>query len=199
MEQKKQAVIIFIKNPVLGKVKTRLAKTVGDERALAIYLRLVQHTQAITQICDVDKRLFYSDFIDEADSWDNTIFVKAVQHGNDLGERMYNAFQTAFDAGYEHLAIIGSDCYQLTTDILNEAFEALKRNDVVVGPTYDGGYYLLGMNKPEKSFFENKRWSTDSVFDDTIVDVLEKNLTVKILQKLSDVDEEKDVPEALLY
>ena len=191
----KQAIILFTKNPELGKVKTRLAKTIGDDNALAIYKKLLNHTREIVIPLDVDKILFYSDIINENDDWSNDVFIKQVQKGNDLGERMNHAFQTVFDIGYESACIIGSDCYELNTTIVAEAFESLKSKNIVVGPTFDGGYYLIGMTKLYHSIFENIEWSTETVFEDTMKEVTRLNLSNYILTKLSDIDEEKDLPQ----
>ena len=110
----KEALIIFAKNPVYGKVKTRLAATIGNEQALFIYHQLINHTINITSQISVDKIVCYSDEIDENDNWDNRIYQKELQHGNDLGERMKNAFKSSFTAGYEQAIIIGTDCIELS-------------------------------------------------------------------------------------
>lgn len=191
----KQAIILFTKNPELGKVKTRLATTIGDEKALAIYKKLLQHTREIVTPLEVDKILFYSDTIIQNDNWSTAIFMKKVQVGNDLGERMNHAFQMVFNLGYESACIIGSDCYELNTTIIAEAFESIKRKNMVIGPTFDGGYYLLGMNKLHSSIFKNIEWSTETVFDDTMKEVENLNLSSHILTKLTDIDEEKNLPQ----
>lgn len=149
------ALIIFIKNPQLGKVKTRLAKTVGDEKALEIYLELSKITRENCQILrGVQSYVFYSDFINKNDEWSNDIFEKAMQSGDDLGDRMLNAF-TFILQNHSKACIIGSDCPTLSAAILEAAFETLDNHDFVVGPSTDGGYYLLGMNAPQH-LFDNK-------------------------------------------
>lgn len=192
--QHKKAIILFTKNPELGKVKTRLAKTIGNEKALEIYIKLLQHTRKIVEPLSVDKFVFYSENPIEKDEWDDKTYSKKAQHGNDLGVRMKNAFEEVFQQNYDSVCIIGSDCYELNTTIVEEAFEKLKIHDAVIGPTYDGGYYLLGMNSLRKELFENKQWSTDSVFVDTVTDFKKFNLNFFSLDKLHDIDEEKDVP-----
>lgn len=192
--QNKTAILIFTKNPELGKVKTRLAKTIGNEKALDIYKKLLNHTQQIVATLKVDKYLFYSDKIANNDQWSEDEYYKKLQSGKDLGERMENAFQELLHLGYDAVCIIGSDCYELNTSIIEEAFSRLKSNDFVIGPTYDGGYYLLGMRKFTKSIFQNKTWSTESVYNDTIFDFKELKASYYNLQKLSDIDEEKDLP-----
>ena len=92
MISQKQLLIIFIKNPELGKVKTRLAKTMGEKKALEIYKSLLSHTHAITKNVNTDKAVFYSDYVDHSDQWEDSIYLKKVQKGSNLGERMLNAF-----------------------------------------------------------------------------------------------------------
>jgi hypothetical protein len=192
--QLKNLLIIFYRNPELGKVKTRLAKTLGDEKALAIYLKLSSHTRAITENLAIDKVIYYSNFVDTEDVWPNTTFQKKLQNGNDLGEKMNNAFVEGFQSGYERVCIIGTDCLELSKDIIQQAFDQLVCYDVVIGPAKDGGYYLLGMKKPMPELFKNKAWSSDTVATDTIQNFKDLSLSYAQLAVLTDVDEEKDLP-----
>jgi len=190
---KKKVLLLFVKNPEAGKVKTRLAKTVGNANALKIYHELVQHTQKITVAADADKRVCYSKAIVEDDVFSPSDYQKTVQAGEDLGFRMEHAFQTAFDDGYENVVIIGSDCYDLDTATIDQAFTALETNDAVIGPALDGGYYLLGLSKPLSTVFHNKVWSTDAVFPSTIGDFDAAGFSFATLPALSDVDHESDL------
>ena len=192
----KPLLIIFYRNPKMGKVKTRLAATVGNDRALEIFRKLSLHTRTITENLAYDKIVFYTDSIDLMDIWPNAIYLKALQEGDDLGERMENAFAGGFESGYDSICIIGTDCYELTGDIIHEAFHALRSSDAVIGPARDGGYYLLGMNKPCPDIFTNKRWSTDTVFQDTVSVFELLRLQFVKLRELSDVDTEDDLPES---
>lgn len=198
MAQKKSPqeslLIIFYKNPELGKVKTRLAASIGDSKAYAIYLLLAQHTRNITEGLPQEKALYYSEFIDTEDAWSNHKFRKFIQFGEDLGARMYNAFEAGFNFGYKSICIIGTDCLDLTKEIIAEAFQHLSTNDVVIGPAADGGYYLLGMNSLHESLFKNKKWSSDSVLTHTLHDVISAGLSVFQLQILTDIDRVQDLP-----
>jgi rSAM/selenodomain-associated transferase 1 len=185
--------IIFYRNPELGKVKTRLAKTIGDERALAIYIKLSSHTRAITEDLAVSKVVYYSEFADTEDHWPNISYQKKIQQGNDLGEKMHNAFANAFADGYKSVCIIGTDCLKLTSSMITNAFMQLTTHDAVIGPAVDGGYYLLGMNKLHPEIFEGKSWSTASVCDDTILDFKNLKLSFSKLEMLSDIDDENDL------
>ncbi len=194
---KEKLLIIFYRNPELGKVKTRLAAAVGDEKALAIYLKLATHTREVALASDFDRVVYYSHHVDTEDNWQENSFHKKLQVGNDLGIRMYNAFENAFRDGYAHVCIIGTDCLELTSEILSAAFEQLKAHDVVIGPARDGGYYLLGMKQLHKDLFANKEWSTNTVAKRTIVDFQNLNLTYSKLATLSDIDREEDLPKGI--
>jgi len=160
-----QELIIFIKNPIEGNVKTRIAASLGSEKALEIYKHLLDITRDTVINLKCGKHLFYSDKV-ENDSWDASIFQKHVQDGETLGERMENAFTELFSNQANKVVIIGSDCPELNSDIINQSFEILDKKDLAIGPAKDGGYYLLGIKKPLPFLFKNKEWSTDSVFED---------------------------------
>lgn len=186
----KSLLIIFTRNPELGKVKTRLAKSVGDEKALEIYKFLLQRTKEITLQIDCDKTVFYSQEIAQNDIWSDE-FSKELQTGDDLGEKMQNAFKSAFAKGYEKAVVIGSDLYDLEPHHISEAFEKLNSSNAVIGPAQDGGYYLLGLKEVYPSIFQNKEWGTSTVRKDTLND-LEK-VSVHLLEELNDVDVIDDI------
>lgn len=193
---KKKRLIIFAKNPELGKVKTRIAKTLGNEVALAIYFQLLEHTKAQTKDLEaVEKVVYYSESLEADDLWSSGEFDKRVQKGGDLGERMYNAFKDAFNEGCESVCIIGSDCQEISQQNIEKAFDQLCNHNAVIGPAQDGGYYLLGMNELSSLFFKGKNWSTDEVFVSTIEDFEREKMTYAELPVLNDVDTEKDLGE----
>ena len=185
--------LIFVKNPELGKVKTRLASSIGVEAALEVYRNLLNHTRRITIKLECQKTVGYSQFVDDNDIWDNSIYDKELQIGHDLGEKMSGAFQNFFQNESSKVVIIGSDCSELTKEIIEESFIMLDDNDVVIGPAKDGGYYLLGMKKYYPQLFENKKWSTNSVLSSTIVDLENLEVDYHILQELSDIDRVEDL------
>jgi rSAM/selenodomain-associated transferase 1 len=187
----KNLLLIFTRNPELGKAKTRLAKTVGDEKALEIYKFLLEKTRNISSEVTSDKAVYYSVKIRENDIWDAKSYQKHQQVGEDLGIRMLNAFKNSFDAGYKKVMIIGSDLYDLTSKNIENAFKKLDTNDVVLGPAEDGGYYLLGMNALQENIFKNKDWGTASVRKDTLTDLQDK--AVFLLEELNDVDVFEDI------
>ncbi len=193
----KKALIIFTKNPELGKAKTRLASTVGDESALRVYKALLHHTASFAKETKVDRFAFYSNEIGGDAYFDSQYFNKVVQEGNDLGARMLHAFQYVFELGYEQAIIIGSDCYDLTSSKLHEAFSLLYHKDFVIGPALDGGYYLMGMRRLLPKLFKGKVWSTETVLDEAIADIENANMSYQKLEALSDIDYEEDLPEEL--
>jgi rSAM/selenodomain-associated transferase 1 len=189
------ALIIFVKNPQQGKVKTRLAKTVGEERALEVYHELMEITsREVSKVTGADCFVFYSNFLPEDDDiWKDEYVIKEVQEGDELGERMKNAFRHLFDQGYERVAIIGSDLPELTHELIKQAFSELDEVDVVIGPAKDGGYYLLAMKEFLPQLFEDKSWSTDGVFDATIENLIEMKKIWHELPILNDIDTEEDL------
>lgn len=187
----KNLLLIFTRNPELGKAKTRLAKTVGNETALEIYKFLLERTKNVSSKVNADKAVYYSVKIRENDIWDENIYQKHQQAGKDLGIRMCNAFKNGFDAGYQKVIIIGSDLYDLSSKNIKEAFKHLDHNDVVLGPAEDGGYYLLGMNSLHEKVFQNKEWGTETVQKETLEDLKDKK--VFLLDKLNDIDVFDDI------
>lgn len=194
-DEKNCLLLIFTRNPELGKCKTRLAASVGDRTALEIYTFLLQHTLKVTLPLKAQKTVYYSDKLGTNDLWDKKEYHKKLQQGNDLGERMGNAFQEGFNAGYKRIIVIGSDLYDLSTDDLITAFDKMQSCDFVLGPAVDGGYYLLGMTRFVPEVFEEKNWGTASVLEDTLTDLKNENYTLLALKNDVDVLEDiEDIP-----
>ncbi|HRI27834.1 MAG TPA: TIGR04282 family arsenosugar biosynthesis glycosyltransferase [Chitinophagales bacterium] len=184
--------LVFVKNPIPGEVKTRIAATAGTQAALQIYQALLHHTHQITLPLPYRKQVFYSRFIPTADEWTNG-YEKYLQTGNYLGERMSHAFEQAFESAANKALIIGSDCLQLTTLHIENAVKMLSNGaDVVIGPAADGGYYLLGMNWFYPTLLQGIAWSTEKVLQQTLHRAAELALTVQLLPALSDVDTYED-------
>ncbi len=198
MENKSQnLLIIFTRNIELGKCKTRLAKTVGPEIALDIYTFLVEHTSAISRNLDMHKWVFYSEFQASGDLFEDHIFEKYCQEGDDLGERMHNAFSLGFEKGYKKIILIGSDIYDLKESDLKTAFKALDDAEYVLGPAKDGGYYLLGMKAPNAWLFKNKPWGSDKVLEETLNTL--KDSKVILLDERNDVDIYDDIKDEEVF
>lgn len=188
-----EALIIFVKNPVLGKVKTRLAATVGKDMALFIYQQLLEYTHLITYQLSCQKHVFYSHFIPTLpNECKNHIYQKQLQTNTpDLGKRMADAFEQLLKTATKVL-IIGSDCYQLNSNIIEQAFLQLDTHDIVLGTATDGGYYLLGMKQMHHLLFINKQWSTNTVAANTLADCENLGLSYHLLPTLSDIDTYQD-------
>lgn len=180
-------ILIFQKNLVEGKVKTRLAKSIGNVKALQVYQYLLTHTHQQVALMETSTLVFFENTV-EGDFLHKPYFSGAVQIGEDLGKRMKNAFQQAFDMGYKEVIIIGTDCLQLNSHILEEAINALDYHEMVIGPAKDGGYYLLGLRKMYATLFEDKEWSSRTVFADTMNDAKKLGLDSWVLKELSDID-----------
>lgn len=187
--------LIFVKNPVPGTVKTRIARTVGDEQAVLVYRNLLAYTQQITRSLTCHRVVYYGDFINESDGWNG--YDKAQQTGQDLGERMLNAFREQIELGAGKAVIIGSDCFDITTDHIERAFRVLDVADVVIGPATDGGYYLLGMKQLHPFLFENMPWSQPELRQLTELAILQNGLTFERLDELTDIDEWSDYEQYL--
>lgn len=184
--------LVFSKNPTLGKVKTRLAKTIGKDKALQVYKALLKKTASVLEELAVDIHLYYSDYIEKDDLFSTIVTQKKVQTGEQLGERMVNAFQESF-ISYDKVVIIGTDLWTLETQDIKNAFKALEQHSAVIGPSADGGYYLLGMTEVIPQIFVNKQWGTSSVLPNTIEDL--KSIKYYLLQEKNDVDTFSDLEE----
>tara|TARA_B110000037_G_scaffold54602_1_gene66895 strand:- start:271 stop:879 length:609 start_codon:yes stop_codon:yes gene_type:complete len=187
----KNLIIIFVRNPELGKVKTRLSKTIGDQKALKTYTLLLDHTKAVLDKRSEDKVVYYSENIQHNDLWAASHYQKKLQKGNDLGKRMAYAFETAFKDDYKNVVIVGSDLFALKSSHIEDAFRALENHEIVVGPSLDGGYYLLGMKILYPALFKHKKWGTSSVLEDTLKNL--KQQKVKLLEALNDIDTFEDL------
>jgi rSAM/selenodomain-associated transferase 1 len=187
---KKEVVLVFQKNEVLGKVKTRLAAGMGEHRALEIYRRLIQLTYSVLETVPVPVWTYFSDFIPESTYL--SVEKSLVQQGQDLGERMANAFARTFESGMDKVVLIGTDCPRLQPQHLLQAFDALTNSDLVLGPATDGGYYLIGMKDGAAYLFEGIEWSTSQVLSQTLQVASQHGLTTTLLPELDDIDTQED-------
>ncbi|MBJ6142089.1 TIGR04282 family arsenosugar biosynthesis glycosyltransferase [Hymenobacter sp. BT559] len=194
--------LIFAREPILGRVKTRLAADIGPEAALATYRELLAVTAAAVRAAQVPATVWLAEAPATTalglpasaarPEWPGLPWRVQPPAGL-LGERMAHAFAEAFASGAGHVVIIGTDCPGLTADLLRQAFAQLATHDLVVGPATDGGYYLLGVNELHASLFANKQWSTDTVLATTLADAEHLGLRVAQLPTLADVDSGADL------
>ena len=181
--------VIFAKYPELGKVKTRLAKDIGDKKALEIYTSLLSNI--IAEHKDQEYDLIISVLPKEKEqTFKNMFNVKTMaQYGDNLGMSMYDTFLKL--TKYEKVILIGSDIPEANSGIITRAFKELNNKDIVLGPNPDGGYYLVGMNSPH-NIFSDITWSTDRVLQGTIQKIKTQELTHTLLEELNDIDTIED-------
>jgi len=187
-----RCLLFFIKNPEKGKVKTRLASAMGHEMAVKLYRRFLLE---MLSTLNRGTFLFYlcfhpGDSLNDLKHWLGDHYLYTPQNGENLGERMKNGFMEAFAVGFKRVVLIGSDIPDLSLEIIEEAFHSLQEKDAAIGPSLDGGYYLIGFK--DKSFspqvFKGIPWSTERVFDETMKVLKQGSLAVHILPSLRDID-----------
>ncbi len=187
---------VFARTPVQGKVKTRLAEYVGEPQSLQIYQSLLNHS--LRNYCAVEELRveLWTYGEDQQNFWQQTAKNLGLKHyqqvGEDLGERMYFAFQNGLRRASAVIAV-GVDCPDLDSNYLRNAAEQLiHHDDLVVGPAEDGGYVLIGLRRLEKSIFSGISWGTSRVFNETLSRADNCGFRVKKLDKLRDIDRLED-------
>jgi rSAM/selenodomain-associated transferase 1 len=192
-----RCLLFFVKNPERGKVKSRLAAVIGGDSAVRLYKNLV--VQMLSTLKEGTFPLYICFFPKSAQkptkNWLGSEYCFIPQNGKDLGERMRNGFIEAFEMGFKRVVLIGSDIPDLPLEFIEEAFITLNKNDVVIGPAFDGGYYLIGFK--DKSFFpqlfEGIAWGTQNVFGETIEKLKRFRRVVHTLPYLRDIDTAEDL------
>lgn len=195
-DKSENLLIVFVKNLIPGHVKTRLAEDIGIDGALDVYKFLVEHTFDVTNELDYSKAVFYSEYVEIEDVWDTDKYKLFVQKGQELGERMLNAFRESFDRKFKKVVIVGTDCHELRGEHIEEAFEQLEEHDVVIGPATDGGYYLIGMNQLYPQLFEKKTYSHDNVLREVLTEIGQMNASFYLLPELNDIDTFQDLKDS---
>jgi len=188
----KNLVLIFVKEPILGFVKTRLAKSCGEKFTLALYILFIEDLIYTMQSGKSDFKLCaYPDLTLINKTFGN--FDNFLQVDGDLGLKMQSAFEQKFEDGYEKILLMGSDTPHITNEIINESFDKLASHDVVLGPSADGGYYLIAFNKNtfHGDVFKDIQWSTPKVLEQTLQTLNTKS--VYLLQELNDIDNLDDL------
>jgi uncharacterized protein len=188
-----RALLIFLKAPRPGQVKTRLAKTIGAEAACAAYRQLTETVlDRVSPLSGVHLRYAPDDAFAEIQPWLRPGWEAAAQGPGDLGERLRTAFVETFNRRARQVVVIGSDCPGVTARDIETAWAGLQENDVVIGPATDGGYWLIGLREPQPGLFKNMAWSTKTVFQETVERCKAAGLRVRLLRELADVDTEAD-------
>ncbi|MEB3310653.1 MAG: TIGR04282 family arsenosugar biosynthesis glycosyltransferase [Snowella sp.] len=212
-----QRLILFTRYPVPGQTKTRLIPLLGTEGAAQLQRQMTEFTLVnlypLWQSANVEIFVYYSGGDrDLIRAWLDPV-IEPLNHPltrlngeltsnhlryqeqetGDLGQRMQGAFADAFRAGIERVVIIGTDCPGLTPALIQEALTALNNDEVVLGPAKDGGYYLIGLNRPLPMLFQNIPWGSDRVFAQTQAILEQHHLTYYVLKTLTDIDRPEDL------
>jgi rSAM/selenodomain-associated transferase 1 len=195
----KNTLIIFLKYPEAGKVKTRLAKDIGNNEAARIYSLMTLNIIESVVAPECYNTIIFYDPPEKEQEIKNWVGKKEIQYspqeGNTLGDRISNAFKVVFSSGIEKAVIIGTDCLDVSSDIINVAIHLLDETEVVLGPAEDGGYYLLALNKYRPEIFQDIDWSTKHVLEQTVLKIVENKLTYHKLKTLKDIDTVEDINE----
>lgn len=200
----KKALLYFVKYPEPGKVKTRLANSIGHEKAAEAYKELAEsnYRKLLTLAEEgVDVVVVFDPYEKsiEVEQWLPDACHYVVQQGSDLGERLLCAFLNAFEADFKHAVAFGSDTLLPNVQTVKDAFRALERKGAVLGPAFDGGYYLIGLSRKPESVFHDIEWSTPSVFETTKRRLERDQFSYEILETLKDLDDERDLEHAKEY
>ena len=193
--KKKQALLVFVKLPVAGRVKTRLQPTLSPALAASLYRATVDDVfTALERPGRWGLFAFFSPTEQERAfrEWLPGSTRLVPQSGTGLGERLANAFEWSHAQGYSRTIIVGTDMPTLGSDVLSDAFDALERADVVLGPSTDGGYYLVGWKEPRPELFEDVSWSTPEVLEQTIARIDDTGATYDLLPERTDIDTWQD-------
>jgi len=189
--------VLFARSPELGKVKSRLALSIGNERALKYYLELLNYNDALFRSINALKKLFFKgDRNFPVQLFQDFDFYE--QSGNDLGQAMLNAQKLCFEQKRLPSVIVGCDCFDLKGTDIKEAFRLLNNNDVVFGPASDGGYYLIAVNQPWPELFDGISWGTSEVLAQSIKQCIDNKLSYALLDVRNDLDDAADL-EAYLH
>jgi rSAM/selenodomain-associated transferase 1 len=191
-----QALIVFMKAPEPGRVKTRLIPALGAEMAAELYRALCEEVLQATvpEAGDYERLVFFapSDAAEAVRAWLPGLRI-FPQSGDDLGARMAAAFARVFERGAERVAIIGTDAPGVSRRTVVGSLDALDQADVVLGPAEDGGYYLMALGRPHPHLFEGVRWSTPAVLQETLSRAAAAGLRARTLPRLGDIDTPDDL------
>lgn len=187
--------IIFIKYPQAGFVKTRLAKEIGKVKAGLVYRLFVETILARTKDKSFKRIIFYTPTHKRKDvqEWLGSNLYLYPQKGRDLGEKLSGAFEFAFKNGAKRVVVIGTDSPTLNKKVIRAAFERLRTTPCVLGPSFDGGYYLLGLASFYRQIFQHIEWGSDKVFRQTLESLKKLKIKFSLLDEDLDIDNINDL------
>ena len=186
--------MIFLKEPIAGQVKTRLGQEIGMDKACDVYIEFIKQISTTLVFGEHSTHVYYTGHTSAPilrELFHNSVEFH-IQCEGDLGQRMHQAFTECFDKGFEKVVVIGGDSPDIPPQFISDTFGYLSDNDVVIGPALDGGYYLLGLKKPDEFLFENMEWSTADVFGITLGRIMVQKLKYHLLPPWLDVDTPED-------
>ena len=189
------ALIIFTRVPIPGQTKTRLMPFLSEEECAQLHTCFIRDIYAKAKKTEADLFVFYTPE-EEKVKLLHVLEEEPVcisQQGAGLGMRMKLAIDSVLQMGYKKVILIGTDIPQVRTETLEQAFAYLDTHDIVIHPTYDGGYYLIGMKTEQNSIWNVKRYGTNTVIQDTLQHMYEENLTVAVGEKYYDIDDKYDL------
>lgn len=184
------AVGIFAKPPVPGMVKTRLIPDIGAAKAALVYRYCLEYTLAVARQSGLDYQLFLTEVSDDPLLQSEEY---SLQRGDDLGARMFHAFQELLKRGSDGALIIGTDCLDITSMHLQAAARSLADQELVLLPAIDGGYVLIGCSEADPGLFDNIRWSSERVYRQTLSNARRLNYRVESLESVRDIDSLQDL------
>jgi rSAM/selenodomain-associated transferase 1 len=197
MNKNNPGVLVFIKNPFIGDVKSRLSKGFDRNLTPVLYQKFVEDILNMLKRVKLPILICYHppDNKKEFQKWLGNDYQYLPQLGNDLGERLRNCFDLGFKLGFDKLIVIGSDSPDLPDRIIKTAVEKLNDYDIVIGPCEDGGYYIIGFTNHSffPDVFKGIMWSTSTVFKKTVKVLESKDKHFFILEKWCDVDTIEDL------
>jgi glycosyltransferase A (GT-A) superfamily protein (DUF2064 family) len=184
---KQSLLILFIRNAIAGKLNPAIARLAGEEHAVDVYVQMLGHLEEETAFLPYEKLVLYSDMVEANDVFDPESFEKEIQAAGTRGERLADAFGNAFARGYDRVVLVTGETMEMGQAHIVEAFESLLENEVVIGPSEEGGYYLLGMRQYKPELFEGKEWNGEDVFLDMMLDLQRSNTSYRLLDTLPEV------------
>ena len=190
-------ILLFVKYPKNGRVKTRLAKSIGDTAAVSMYKSFVEDILSSLKGINAHIWICYhpENTRDDMAVWLGSRYDYVLQKGENLGKRIQHCFNISINNGFDKTIVLASDIPEISEKIINKAFEMLENNDTVIGPTYDGGYYLIGFNKKyyTSKIFDEISWGNSSVFEETLEKIVAYKLRYSVLDKIDDMDTIDDI------
>lgn len=190
-----KALILFTRVPIPGQTKTRLMPFLNGEECADLHSCFVKDIYEKAKCVDADLFVFYTPK-DEKERLTSILDREAVclpQYGKDLGERMKHAIGIVLRMGYESVVLIGTDIPQIHPETMRNAFDSLEEKEIVIHPTFDGGYYLIGMKKEYESIWQIERYGTNTVIYDTLQHMRAERLSTAVGQMYYDVDDKEDL------